>query len=214
VIAYGCCVGSWDRFQRYVVPHVRGRLIATSGHEHIAVAYNTILDAFDGRTLPDALVLLHDDLELIDPDAEMKFVSALSDADVALVGVAGTRTCTSLAWWDRDTIGHQHIDSQLLDFGARTGDVTALEGSIIVLSPWAIQHLRFDETYLGFHGYDCDIAMQARRAGRRVVVADVDTHHHVQLGFKTPESAAGWCRADQLFREKWCEGDVTNGATS
>lgn len=203
-VVYGCCVGSWDRFQRYVWPHVEGRhVVATSGHGSIAVAYNAILNAVARWEDLDALILLHDDLELIDPDAEDKFITALAETDVELVGVAGARDVKSLAWWEGDPIGHQTIENQVIDFGQRTGDVNALEGSVIALSSWAVTYLRFDERYPGFHGYDCDIAMTAQRLSARAVVADIDTYHHTHIGFKTDTSARDWGRANDLFRQKW-----------
>lgn len=206
MIGFGCCVSSWEKLDRYVRPFVGGRpLLTVWGATFIAVAYNQVLDAYQDRDI-DALVLQHDDLEITDRAADAKLLAALADPEVALVGVAGARTVTSLAWWEGDVVGHQFIDSGLIDFGPRTGDVTALEGSVIVLSPWAVQHLRFDTTYDGFHGYDCDIAMTACAQDRRVRVADVDTHHHVHLGFKSSESEASWRRADALFRAKWCDG--------
>lgn len=167
----------------------------------IAQAYNAILDAHR-RHPPEALVLLHDDLEIIDPDAEKKFLEALELPDVALVGVAGGYGVGSLAWWNANTVGHQLIDSGMLDFGRRTGYVDLLEGSILVFSPWAIENLRFDTRYDGFHGYD-SVAMLANWYGKKVVVVDVDTHHHVQLGFKSEDSAQAWAHADQRFRKEW-----------
>lgn len=205
MISFGCCVGEWDKLNTFVRPHVGDRpLYCVFGATSIATAYNKILDFYRDRTF-DALVLQHDDLELIDPEGDQKFLDALADPEVALVGVAGARTVDSLAWWEGDTVGHQYINTGLIDFGPRTGDVTALEGSVIVLSPWAVRHLRFDTTYAGFHGYDCDVAMSARARGRRVRVVDVDTHHHVTLGFKSCESAEAWNAADQVFRAKWCD---------
>jgi len=62
--------------------------------------------------------------------------------------------------------------------------------------------LSFDEDYPGFHGYD-EIAMQAIRLGKRVVVADIDTHHHSMLGFDSIDSHAQWHQADETFRAKW-----------
>ena len=205
-IAYGCCVGSWDKFRRYVHPRVdgRGRVITMWGYDSIVAAYNSILDAVTepNQSLPDALILLHDDLELTDPNAEDKFLSILrSDDNIALVGVAGGGG-DSLYWWEHDPVGHQQTDVMNIDFGRRTGDVTLIEGSCMVFSPWAMLELRFDPRFDDFHGYD-EIAMAARQAGKRVVVADVDTHHHNPMGYKSPESAATCRRANELYREKW-----------
>jgi hypothetical protein len=202
VVAYGCCVGSWEKFNANIRPRTLEKpLLGLDRQTSIAEAYNTILDAYLGWPI-DALVLLHDDLEITDPNAEAKFLEALALPDVALVGVAGGHGIGSLAWWNANTVGHQMIDSGLLDLGPRTGYVDLLEGSILVFGSWAIEHLRFDTRFEGFHGYD-DIAMIAHSYGKRVYVADVDTHHHVQLGFKSETSAQAWAVADRQFREKW-----------
>lgn len=202
MIAYGVCVGSWDKFHRNVVSRVGDRPItALSGQTSICAAYNTILDAYVGRNL-DAVILLHDDLELVDPDAEAKFLAAVREPNVDLVGVCGGLGDASLAWWNSETIGHQLTDSGMLDFGRRAGDVTFIEGSVMVFSPTAVANLRFDTTYPGFLGYD-DICLTARAAGRRVVVADVDTHHHSTLGFKSVAVRESWDVAEALFQRKW-----------
>lgn len=168
------------------------------GQRSIAVAYNQILD-WARRWGVDALVLLHDDLEVTDPLAEEKALAALAD-DVAIVGVAGGGPC--MWWWNHDPIGHQTTDSRHLEFGGRrTGDVSIVEGSYMVFSPWAIENLRFDETY-EFLGYD-DVCLHALEAGKRVIVADIDTHHHTTLGFKSPQVEAMWNRAAVRFRQKW-----------
>lgn len=201
-VAYGCCVGSWDKLAANVIPRIGDRpLLALWGQTSICKAYNAILAAHRGRGL-DALVLLHDDLELTDPDHEAKFLAALAEPDVALVGVCGGKGETSLAWWTSDTVGHQLTDSGMLDFGPRTGDVAFIEGSIMVFSPWALKHLEFDEAYPGFLGYD-DICLTARKAGKRVVVADVDTHHHSTTGFKSAAVAEDWYTSEAIFDQKW-----------
>jgi len=201
MMGYGVCVGSWEKLDRNVIPRTLGRpLMAWSGQTSICQTYNSILDAYAGRDL-DAVVLLHDDLEIIDPDAEAKFLAALTDG-VALVGVCGGKGDKSLAWWNSETVGHQMTDSGMIDFGPRTGDVAFIEGSIMVFSPWAVQHLRFDQRYPGFLGYD-DICLTARQRGKRVTVVDVDTHHHSTIGFKSPAIAAAWDVAEEIFQEKW-----------
>lgn len=210
-IGYGCCVGSWERFQRYVAPRIGDRpLLGLAGQTSITVAYNSIIDAYRGRGL-DAIVLLHDDLEITDSDAEAKILAALEDETVALVGVAGGRQPTNehtvLAWWDiSGCVGHQLTDSYLIDFGPRGGDVDTPEGSIIALSSWAVENVRFDKEVPGFHGYDVDIGLQVRSRGRRVVVVDLDTHHHTTIGFESPETAAAWRGANAYVAAKWNVG--------
>jgi hypothetical protein len=205
VIGYGCCVGSWDRFQANVASHTQGQeVVALCGQTSIAVAYNKILAAYASpmRVLPSVLVLQHDDLEIVDPDAEEKLLAAFEDPTVALVGVAGGSAAHGLAWWNVDPIGHQQTDSMYIDFGPRAGYVDSLEGSILAFSPWAIQYLRFDLNYPGFHGYD-EISMQVKAKGRRNLVIDLDTYHHTKVGFDSAASQDEWLRADKRFREKW-----------
>ena len=201
VIGYGVCVGSWEKLRRNVTPYTLGRpLFALSGQSQITRAYNKILGAYAPDGL-DAVILLHDDLELVDRDAEAKFLDALTD-DVALVGVCGGKSDKTLAWWNSETVGHQMTDSGMLDFGPRAGDVAFIEGSAMVFSRWAVEHLRFDERYPGFLGYD-DVCLEARQRGKRVTVVDVDTHHHTTVGFKSPAIAAAWDVAEEIFQAKW-----------
>jgi len=92
---------------------------------------------------------------------------------------------------------------RLIDFGTRAGEVTLIEGSLMVLSAWTVDNLRFDEArFTGFHGYD-EIGMQARVRGKKVVVVDVDTHHHNPEGYASPESAASCQAAAAAYQEKW-----------
>lgn len=202
-IGYGSCVGSWEKLGRNIGPRVSGRLLmALYGQSSISIGYNTILDAYKGQGL-DAVILLHDDLEITDPDAEVKFAAALTEPDVALVGVCGGKGDQTLHWWQSEKVGHQMTDSGLLDFGPRGGDVAFIEGSIMLFSPWAVDNLRFDECYPGFSaGYD-DICLHARAAGKRVTVVDVDTHHHSTVGWKSPQAEAAFAAAERQFRAKW-----------
>ena len=201
MIGYGVCVGDWDRFRRFACPPDRP-VVALAGQTSIASAYNTILNAYVDTDI-EAVILTHDDLEITDPLAEEKFLKALADPDVALVGVAGGKGQDSLQWWNSPSIGHQMTDSGSLDFGARTGDVAFLEGSVIAFSPWAVEHLRCDEAYTDFRsGWD-DICLTSLVAGMRNVVVDVDTHHHTTIGWKSPEVEARFMASEAIFREKW-----------
>jgi hypothetical protein len=204
MIGYGCCVGSWDKFTANVAPRTRDRpMVALAGQSGIVRAYNAIIDAYSwpAQGNLDAVILLHDDLEITDPDAETKLLAPLADPDVALVGVAGGGG-DSLYWWNHEPVGHQLTDVMNIDFGTREGEVTLIEGSLMVLSPWLLTHLRFDAQFTGYHGYD-EIGMQVRAAGKKVVVVDVDTHHHNPMGYASEESAATCREAARLYQQKW-----------
>lgn len=72
----------------------------------------------------------------------------------------------------------------------------------MVLSPWVVEHVRFDPRFTGFHGYD-EIGMQVKFDGKKAVVVDVDTHHHNPEGYVSEESAASCREAARLYQEKW-----------
>jgi hypothetical protein len=84
---------------------------------------------------------------------------------------------------------------------ARTGEVDTLDGFLLVMSPWAVRNARFDESLGSFHGYDFDICMQVREAGRKVVTADLKVVHHHSLELcSDPEL---WITAHMRLAEKW-----------
>ena len=202
-VAYGVCVGSDEKLERYVLPRTMLSVVYTRRHQtSIAKAYNGMLD--DARADGfQVLILQHDDLEITDPDGEEKIVAALQGAHIGLVGVAGGGDGNGLSWWTHEPIGHQKTDTMDIDFGRCSGVATLLEGSLLAFGPWAIAHLRFDERYPGFHGYDCDIARQCREKLMFNAVVDVDTWHHNPMGFKSEASHQEWLACDVIFREKW-----------
>jgi hypothetical protein len=224
-LGYGVCVGWWEEFTSYVVPWVGDRavyqdsgaplrpLVALSGQTSIAAAYNAILDLYSARYELDGVVLLHSDLQITDPAFEDKVTAGLGWADdVALVGVAGGGAADGTAWWNDDPIGHQLLDDGPLDFGVRAGFVDVLEGSLLVFSAWAVDNLRFDTEMPGFHGYDT-VCLQARAAGYRCFVADIDTHHHTVAGrWRSAQSAADWQAAHERSLTSWGSGEAEPGS--
>ena len=93
--------------------------------------------------------------------------------------------------WDRDEI----------PVYGRTGEVDTIDGFMMALSPWAVRELRFDEGLGQFHGYDFDICLQARAAGKKVVAEDIKVIHHKSLDLI--EDLGGWMDAHVKVAEKW-----------
>ena len=91
--------------------------------------------------------------------------------------------------WDRD---------EMPVYG-RTGEVDTIDGFMMTLSPWAVRELRFDEDLGQFHGYDFDICLQARAAGKKVVAEDIKVIHHKSLDL-IGDLAAGWTRTSRSPR--------------
>ena len=207
MIAFAACVGSADKFRHYALPGIRlaaepDSLVAEAATDRsIFAAYNEVLDAVGGRDDLEALVLLHEDTEIVDPGLGAKLRHRLSDPGVAVVGPIGARAVTSLRWWEGEGRGRVRETRGLVDFGGGVHDVDVLDGLMLVLSPWAVRTLRFDEErFSGFHGYDADICLQARAAGRRVVVDELAVVHHTKGGYG---DEAAFRRADELWRAKW-----------
>jgi hypothetical protein len=87
------------------------------------------------------------------------------------------------------------------------GEVDVIDGFIMVLSPWAVRELRFDESLGRLHGYDLDICMQARAAGKKVVTTDFRAIHHHSLDLIGDQEA--WVATHMRIAEKW-EGQFSD----
>ncbi|MFL5863651.1 MAG: glycosyltransferase [Solirubrobacteraceae bacterium] len=191
----------------------------------IFASYNALLEEFSARNELEALVLIHQDAELIERDFCQIVRCALADPQVGLVGCVGAVGVRSIAWWEASvTLAsfvnryQEHGGGDLASFSwewgeapayARIGEVETLDGFVLVLAPWVVRNLRFDESLGKFHGYDLDFCLQVRAAGRRVVTADFRAVHHRQLEMvPDPEE---WIEAHIKVAEKW-DGQMGIGA--
>ena len=193
----------------------------------IFASYNALLDEFSARDDLEALVLIHQDAEIIEPDFCQIVRRALADPQVGLAGCVGAIGVRSIAWWEASvTLAsfvnryQEHGGGELASFSwewdeapayARTGEVESLDGFVLVLSPWVVRHLRFDESLGQFHGYDLDFCLQVRAAGRTVVTADFRAVHHRQLEM-VPDPQE-WIEAHVKVAEKW-DGQMGIGTGS
>jgi Glycosyltransferase like family len=160
---------------------------------------------------------VHQDAELADSNFGEKVRKALRDPDVAIVGCVGAVGVRSIAWW-QGAVTWASFSQRYEEFGggvfesltweadkapsyAAPGEVDVVDGVVLVLSPWAVRNLRFDESLGQLHGYDFDICMQARAAGKKVVTADFRAiHHHSLELISNPEA---WTAAYITLAEKW-----------
>jgi hypothetical protein len=180
-------------------------------------SYNAILDRFAGHADLDALVLVHQDAEIVDADFCGIVRRSLADPQVALVGCVGAVGVRSIAWWEASVTCasfinryDEHGGGDLPSFSwawndapayARVGEVETLDGFVLALSPWVVDNVRFDEDLGEFHGYDLDLCLQVRASGRKVVTADFRAIHHRQLDMvPDPEQ---WVDAHVKLADKW-----------
>ena len=123
----------------------------------------------------------------------------------------------SIAWWEASVTCasfinryEEHGGGDLPSFSwawndapayARVGEVETLDGFVLVLSPWVVRNVRFDERLGEFHGYDLDFCLQVRAAGRKVVTADFRAIHYRQL--EMVPDPADWIDAHVRLADKW-----------
>lgn len=180
-------------------------------------SYNALLDLYAGRVELEALVLVHQDAEIVEPNFCSIIREALSHPDVGAVGCVGAVGVRSIAWWEASVTCasfvnryEEHGGGDLESFSwawteapayARIGEVETLDGFILVLSPWAVDTIRFDESLGAFHGYDLDFCLQVRDAGHKVMTADFRAIHHRQLDM-VPDPDQ-WIDAHIKLADKW-----------
>jgi hypothetical protein len=227
VIRYGCVIASERKYRRYAYRGIglaAGEdppVIELRDRDCLFRAYNEVLDRVAGECDVEALVLVHEDTEIRDADFEGRARAELSQERVAVVGAVGGVGVTDIDWWANEqlvgsasltvlkpveTYGTNLLSTSDSRVGRRGGgEVDTVDGFLLVLSPWAIANLRFDEALgPGFHGYDADLCFQARELGQKVVVMDTDiAHHQDTLGPGTARES--WKRAHVAFRRKWEE---------
>lgn len=224
MIAFGCAITDERIFKDCARPGIElasepdTQLIVKGSAGSVFRSYNLLLNLAAQREGLEALVILHQDAEIVDPDFTPKVRRALKDPDVALVGCAGALDVRSIAWWEGSvtwaSFTHRYTESgggelpaltwlpDAIPVFAETGEVDSIDGFVMAFSPWAIQNLRFDESIGGaIHGYDFDICMQARDAGKKVVTADLRVVHHHSLELIRDE--LGWIDAHIRLSEKW-----------
>ena len=230
MIAFGCAITApelYERFAKSGIDLVREPGSAVHGYRatsSIFRSYNLVLEQAAAHEDLEALVLVHQDTELVDPELCAKVRAALADPDVAVVGAIGALGVRTIAWWEGSVTWASFIHrygelggGDLPGFAwtgeqppfARTGEVDIVDGFLMVLSPWAVRNVRFDESLGSLHGYDVDYCMQVRAAGKKVVTADLRAIHNHSLELVSdPE---GWVEAHIRHAEKW-EGRIP-GAT-
>jgi hypothetical protein len=231
MIAFGCAITAPEIYERFAGPGIDA--VAEPGAEQLEFratssifrSYNLILDRAAALEDLEALVLVHQDTELLDPAFCSTVRAALADPEVAVAGCIGALGVRTIAWWEGSVTWAsfihrygEHGGGDLPGFAweaaerppyARTGEVDVVDGFLLVLSPWAVRNLRFDESLGTLHGYDVDFCLQARAAGRKVVTAEFRAVHNHSLELVSdPE---GWVEAHIRMQEKW-DGKIP-GAT-
>jgi hypothetical protein len=223
MIVFASSITDPDVYAQCAEPGIRlaaepdSEVLANAAAGSLFRSYNLILDMVADREDLDALVLIHQDAEITDPDFCAKLRRALDDPEVGLVGCVGAIGVRSIAWWEGSvtwaSFTHRYRElgggeipafswnGERLPAYARTGEVDTIDGFVMGLSPWTVRNVRFDESLGVLHGYDFDFCLQVRAAGRKVVTADFKAVHHHSLDLiSEPET---WIAAHMRVAEKW-----------
>jgi hypothetical protein len=219
MIAFGSVITDPEAYRRFAEPGIRRAAEPDSEvHAFTAVGtvcrgYNLLLDVAAGRDDLEALVLLDPRAEIADPAFCATVRDALGDPAVAVAGPVGARNVSTIAWWEGDVSCaqvvhryHEHGGGEMAGYAwarpsAPLGEVDSVDGFVLVMSPWAVRTLRFDESLVMGHGYDLDYCLQARAAGRKVVTADLRAIHHRTL--ELLPDADVWVEGHIKLAEKW-----------
>lgn len=186
----------FDANLRPTIP-AEDELVLVENAPSIAVAYNE----GQARSTQPIRCYVHHDVQILEQEAlRQALIEGCTSAGVDVVGVIGSRTRT-MPWWLGDKLGSVK-DGRLglIDFGAG-GPCSYLDGLLLA----SAQHLEWDETYPGWHGYDHDICEQALRRNR--VNLCLSGGHNLVSHNATSSTAMtqvnGWFEAEQRFTQKW-----------
>ena len=190
MIAFGCSITSPETYERCAGPGIRvaaepgSQILAQAAAGSIFRSYNLLMERASAFDDLEALVLVHQDAEIVDRDFVAKLRETLKDADVGVVGCVGAIGVRSIAWWEGSvtwaSFTHRYGElgggelpafswnGQKLPPYAHTGEVDTVDGFVLGLSPWVVRNIRFDESLGQLHGYDFDFCLQVRQAGRKV----------------------------------------------
>jgi hypothetical protein len=223
MIVLGCSITDPAKYQRAAergferVTEPDSEVIANAAAGSLFRSYNLIMDQVADRDNVEALVLAHQDAEIDDPQFCAKLRASLQDPEVGVVGCVGAIDARSIAWWE-GSVTWASFTHRYEEFGggeidgfswrgvdqpgyARTGEVDTLDGFLLVIPPWTLRNIRFDEALGQIHGYDFDFCLQVREAGKKVMTQDFKVvHHHSLQLVKDPEV---WVQAHRKVAEKW-----------
>jgi hypothetical protein len=219
VIAFATAIAEPESFHAYTQPGIRraaepdSPVLAYAAVGSLSRSSNILLDAAAALDDLEALVLVHPHAQIDDPELCAKARAALADPAVAVVGAIGTVGAPGPAWWEgrvsAGAVTHRYTEHGGGEFPALPwaprevpfGPVDVVDGFLLVLSPWAVSSLRFDETLPNSHGHDVDLCLQARAAGRKVVTADIRAIHHRELELMSTVDL--WIQAHIQLARKW-----------
>ena len=124
----------------------------------------------------DAVCLLHNDTEMVDPGWLGRLREALDAPGVGLAGLYGAKRVRGNGRYAGRTIVHSLAEGPTVR--APWEEVAVVDGVCLCLRREVLEAVGgFDEGYGFFHGYDRDLSFRVRERGLACVVARAPFHH-------------------------------------
>jgi Glycosyltransferase like family len=193
MIAFATAVSDRRTYTEVALPGIErvadpGALIVSRrGRGSVQRPYNEMMDVAAARDDLEALVLIHQDLELLDDSLPERVRRAFEEPDVGLLGVLGARLSKLHIWLTPErpfgyAIGPNPRKLKNPHISSGVHEVDILDGALIVAAPWVVRAIRFDERLsTHFHGYDIDISRRVAAHGGKIVCEDIPCRHHTIL---------------------------------
>lgn len=99
-----CIASDRGRYDRWTLPsiekikHGDDIILLLPGDGGLAANYNKAIERVRAEPACDAVVFLHDDVELLDHNFRAKIRNRLLDTSIGIVGAIGASGLTSLEW--------------------------------------------------------------------------------------------------------------------
>jgi len=219
MIVFASALAEPEPYSRFAEPGIRlaresdSIVLAYSAVDSISRSYNLLLERASVIDHLEALVLIEPHTEIIDSEFCAKIRAILADPAISAVGCLGARDFRGTAWWNGSVSG-VNVDHVYREFGGglmpslgtdtkvpAPGEVDSIDGMLMVLSPWAVRNVRFDEELVFGHGYDIDYCYQLSDRGRKVVTADLGIRQHRSIDVISDHAV--WVEAHIQIANKW-----------
>lgn len=209
MIAYATAISDREVYERVALPGIErvatenSVMLTREGYDSVARPYNEMMEEAGALEGLEALVLIHQDLELTDGSLPERVASLLRDSRTGLVGALGARDVRLHCWTDsrEHLYGTAMAPGVAVRFSTGPHEVDIVDGALLVVAPWAVRSLRFDEVAAGtFHGYDVDFSCRVRASGGRVVCDDIPYFHRMARSWDGDDALT---RAGVALARRW-----------
>jgi Glycosyltransferase like family len=188
VIVFGTAVADRATYERVALAGIElaaepdSLILTKEGYGSIQRAYNEMLSEVGSVPNLEALVLLHEDLELTDNSLLPRVRRLLRDPRVGLIGALGGRNAQLHCWTEvKELYGTAMAPGIATRHSVGSSEVDGVDGSLLVVAPWAVRGLRFSERLAEhFHGYDVDFGLRVKAIGGIVICDDIPYFHHMR----------------------------------